>query len=294
MNRRRQIALGLAAALMGSATRLRAQSSTGAVRRVGVLLSGSQAASRAAGGPFREEMARLGWVEGRTVVYDYAAAEGQLAMLPQRATELVARRPDAILLGEVPAALAAKQATTTIPIVFYGIATPVEEGVVSSLARPGGNVTGVSPNLERLLPKRVELLRDIQPKLKRIGILRPPVDPVLDKVVARLESALLPIGVTVVGADVADAAGIESAVSRLASARVEAIIDAMTSGVTLNNRERLIELTNRARLPYVATWPVGADAGALFSYGGRPLQRFVPWRGSWTGFFAARTPVTFR
>jgi putative ABC transport system substrate-binding protein len=266
MNLRRHIVLGFATALAGVAAP-RAQTAAGQVRRVAQFGMGSRLGVIQVSKPFYEEMARFGWVEGRNFVHDVAAADGQIAMLPRLAAELVARGPHVITVGSPTTARAAMQATTTIPILFWDIATPVEAGLVSSLAHPGGNVTGVSASFERLLPKRVQLLHDILPKLKRVGMLRPPVDPVLDKVLAQLEPTLSQLGVTILGADVSEATDIEPAVSRLASAHVEAIVDAVTSAVIYLNRGRLIELTNRARLPWVANWDAGADAGALFSYG---------------------------
>ena len=257
--------MGLATALAGVAAP-RAQTAAGQVRRVGTLALSRSNAIRVSK-TFYEDMARFGWVEGRNFVHDVVGADGQIANLPRLAAELVARGPHVITVANLATARAAMQATTTIPIVFIDIATPVEAGLVSSLARPGGNVTGVSANFERLLPKRIQLLHDILPKLKRVGLLRPPVDPVLDKVLVQLEPTLAQLGKTIVSADVSDATDIERAVSRLSDARAEAIVDAVTSTVIYFNRERLIELTNRVSVPYVANWDVGADAGALFSYG---------------------------
>ena len=147
MNLRRHIVLGLATALAGVAAP-RAQTAAGQVRRVGLLAQGSRLNAIRLSKPFYEEMARFGWVEGRNVVYDVAAADGQIANLPRVAAELVARGPNVIIVGSTTTARAAMQATTTIPILFADIATPVEEGLVNSLARPGGNVTGIAAHFD--------------------------------------------------------------------------------------------------------------------------------------------------
>ena len=121
---------------------------------------------------FRQELSKLGWIEGKNITIEYRFAEQKRDRLPELAAELVRLKVDLIVVTAGPTALAAKRATTTIPIVMTNAADPVGEGLVASLARPGGNVTGLSSLAPELNTKRLEILKDAVPKLARVGILR--------------------------------------------------------------------------------------------------------------------------
>jgi ABC-type uncharacterized transport system substrate-binding protein len=123
---------------------------------------------------FRQEMRKLGWIEGKNIAIEYRFAEQKLDRLPQLAAELVHLKVDLIVVSGTPPAVAAKKATTTIPIVMAASADPVGAGLVASLARPGGNITGLSGLAVELNTKRLEILKDAVPKVARVGILRPP------------------------------------------------------------------------------------------------------------------------
>jgi len=265
MNERRVLVITLVASLAGHAARLRAQGSAGSVRRVGVLAPSTPAKEEVTLKPFFDQMRDLGWVEGQNIAYDRVHADDQHETLPRLAAELVARKPELIYALQNNAALAAKQATQTIPIVF-GVATdPVGLGLVTSLARPGGNVTGMSSTSAPLAPKRVQLLREILPGVKRIGFLADANNPL-----AKLDQqALAPIaaslGLTIIAAEAANPREFDAAVGSLVATRVDAIL--VTSVLATNVRARLIELANQKRIPVVASVARIADAGALFSYG---------------------------
>ena len=265
MNERRVLVITLVASLAGHAARLRAQGSAGSVRRVGVLAPSTPAKEEVTHKPFFDQMRDLGWVEGQNIAYDRVHADDQHETLPRLAAELVARKPELIYALQNNAALAAKQATQTIPIVF-GVATdPVGLGLVTSLARPGGNVTGMSSTSAPLAPKRVQLLREILPGVKRIGFLADANNPL-----AKLDQqALAPIaaslGLTIIAAEAANPREFDAAVGSLVATRVDAIL--VTSVLATNVRARLIELANQKRIPVVASVARIADAGALFSYG---------------------------
>jgi putative ABC transport system substrate-binding protein len=124
----------------------------------------------------RQELRKLGWIEGKTVTFEFRFAEQNPDRLPQLAAELVRLKVDLIVAPAGPSVLAAKEATKTIPIVMTNPADPVGEGMVASLARPGGNVTGLSSMGVELNTKRLEILKDTIPKLSRVGLLRPPLD----------------------------------------------------------------------------------------------------------------------
>ena len=121
---------------------------------------------------FRQELSKVGWIEGKNVTIEYRFAEGKLERLPELAADLVRLKVDLIVASGTPGALAAKNATTTIPIVMTNAGDPVGAGLVASLARPGGNVTGLSSLATELNTKRLEILKDAVPKLARVGLLR--------------------------------------------------------------------------------------------------------------------------
>ena len=160
-------------------------------------------------------MLALGWIEGQNMVYDRVYADDQQRDLPRLADELVARKPELIYAPPQSAAVAARQATRTIAIVFATGFNPVGAGLVESLARPGGNATGVLSVIESLAPKRIELLREMLPGAKRIGLLGDPNDPRL----AGERSALAPVatalGMTIVVGEASNPVEFDPAVARL-------------------------------------------------------------------------------
>jgi putative ABC transport system substrate-binding protein len=147
---------------------------TGKVLRIGFLDSSTASGIAVLVDAFRQELSKLGWVEGKNITIGYRFAEGKRERLPELAAELVRLKVELIVVPAGPSVLAAKGATTTIPIVMTNPADPVGEGMVASLARPGGNVTGLSSLGPELNTKRLEILKDAVPKLGRVGLLRLP------------------------------------------------------------------------------------------------------------------------
>jgi putative ABC transport system substrate-binding protein len=216
--------------------------------------------------PFFEQMGRMGWIDGRTIVYDRVYADDQQQRLAQLAMELVARRPEVIYAPPTPAAIAAKRATETIPIVFGAVWDPVGSGLVTSLARPAGNITGVCVLAESLGPKRLQLLREILPRARRLGWLADSTDPTTRSDRQALEPYAASAAITIVEAEAANPAAVDAAVERLLAERVDVIYTG-TSPLVYNLRQRVIELANRQRVPVIAYRSQLADDGALFSYG---------------------------
>lgn len=260
---RRSFIVVVGSGLLGQAALLRAQTPGRGVRRVGVLAPSTAAKEEINLQPFFDQMRQLGWIEGHTVVYDRAYADDQQQLLPRLAAELVARDPQLIYAPPTPAAVAARRATNTIPIVFGAVHDPVGAGLVASLARPGGNVTGICVLAETLAPKRIQLLREILPNLKRLGWLADASDTSEYRSFAPLAARL---GVTVVFAEVANPQAAEGAMGRLLSERADAIY--IGQGPLLYNmRARMVELANQQRLPVISARAQYADAGAVFTYG---------------------------
>ena len=146
----------------------------GKIFRIGYLDPGTASGSAVLVDAFRQELSKLGWIEGKNITIEYRFAEQKNERLPELAADLVRLKVDLIVVAGTPSALAAKRATTTIPIVMATAGDPVGAGLVASLARPGGNVTGLSSLAPELNTKRLEILKDAVPKLARVGLLRPP------------------------------------------------------------------------------------------------------------------------
>ena len=274
MNRRRLLILALGASLAGHAALLRAQTPAASLRRVGVLAPSSRAKEEVTLKPFFDQMRQLGWIEGQNIVYDRVYADDHNELLPRLAAELVARKPELIYAPPSPAAVAAKQATQTIPIVFGAVTDPVHIGLVTSLGRPGGNVTGICVFAESLAPKRVELLREILPGVKRIGLLRDSTDPATKLDQQALAPLAASLGLTLIVAERANPVEFEAAVAELAAARVDAIVVMGVGSILGNLRVRLMELVNQKRIPVIGGGQLFADAGALCSFSGSFVDRF--------------------
>ena len=267
MNPQRRVWLGL----MGVAPAwalgpglLRAQTDA-RPRRVGVLAPSTAEREALTLEPFYAEMRTLGWIEGRTVVYDRAFGDDRPATLAQAATALVERRPELIYAPPAPAAVAARKATATIPIVFGTGTDPVGTGLVTSLSKPGGNVTGVISVIDSLAPKLIELLGVLLPGARRIGLLSDPADPRSAIDLRALQPVADERGLTLVQGHATSAATFDAAVATLLAQRVHAIITG--TALTFNLRSRLLDLANAGRVPVVGHRAELADVGALFTYG---------------------------
>jgi putative ABC transport system substrate-binding protein len=218
---------------------------------------------------FRQGLRDLGYVEGRNLVIEYREAEGKADRLPALAAELVALKVDVIVAPITSAARAAKQATETIPIVFAVSADPVTDGLVTSLARPGGNVTGLSILAPELVGKRLELLTQAVPGVSRVAVLRLPgaLGERTDKyMLTEAEAAARALGVRLQLVEARGPADIDRAFSDMTSARADALT-VLPSNMFLRERRRLVDLAAKNRLPAVYSGRAVVDAGGLMSYG---------------------------
>ena len=170
---KKRIALWLLATLFLANVSLAEAQQTGKVPRIGFLDSSTASGMAVLLDAFRQELSKLGWIEGKNLTIEYRFAEQKPERVPELAAELVRLKVDLIVVTGRPPAFAAKSATTTIPIVIVNDADPIGAGLVASLARPGGNVTGLSSLGVELATKRIEILKDAVPKLARVGVLRP-------------------------------------------------------------------------------------------------------------------------
>ena len=248
---------------------LAAEAQTAAkVARIG-WLGNSPAASPHLDEAFRQGLRDLDYVEGRNVVIEYRWAEGKFERLPALAAELVALKVDVILAGTVLAAVAAKQAIRTIPIVFAAVADPLGSGLVTSLARPGGNVTGLSVLSPELVGKRLEQLKQALPGVSRVAVLWEPGGggERTDKdMLKRAEVAGQALGVRLQYVEARGPADFDRAFSDMTRAHAGALT-VLPSPMFFNERRRLVDLAAKHRLPAGYPWREGADAGGLISYG---------------------------
>ena len=217
---------------------------------------------------FRQELTKLGWVEGKNIAIEYRFAEQKLDRLPQLAAELVHLKVDLIVVSGTPPAVAAKKATAIIPIVMAASADPVGAGLVTSLARPGGNITGLSGLAVELNTKRLEILKDAVPKVVRVGLLRPPgISIGRDLQLKELRGAAVALKLKLEEIETQlDVQGLESAFQTAKQRQVTAI---MTTNATsfLAERKRIVELAGKHRLPAIYFQKEFVDEGGLMSYG---------------------------
>jgi putative tryptophan/tyrosine transport system substrate-binding protein len=265
MHRREFIArLGGAAVTWPVAARAQQQSSWQRIPHVGIL--NYAAAQDSLVDEFRNALRELGRVEGQDLSITYRWADGQLESLPVLAAELVANNVDVIIaLG--PASWAAKRATTTIPIVMAFSGDPVGNGVVTNLARPGGNITGFSYMSTDLAAKRLELLYRAFSKSARVGILYNPGEPATELEMRETEAAARTIGVALLPLPTTnDPANLEMLFEAATRERVDAVT-VFTHGFAVLNRARIIEQAARRRLPVMYGWREFVSDGGLMSYG---------------------------
>jgi ABC-type uncharacterized transport system substrate-binding protein len=215
---------------------------------------------------FRQEMRKLGWIEGKNIIIEYRFAEQKDERLPELAADLVRLKVDLIVVTGGPAALAAKGATSTIPIVIAQVGDPVGQGLVASLARPGGNVTGLSSLIE-LNTKRLEILKDAVSKLARVGLLVAPSSISVDLPLKELRAAALALKLKLEEIETqADAKGLESAFQTAKQKQVGAIMTLPTRPF-FAERKRIVELAGKYRLPAIYYQKEFVDEGGLMSYG---------------------------
>lgn len=212
---------------------------------------------------FVRGLRELGYVEAKNLVIEYRWVEGKNEGFLPLAAELVRLKVDVIVAHSTPAVLAAKQATATIPIVLLNVPDPVESGLVTSLAHPGGNVTGVSAQSSDFSGKLLQLPKDVVPQLARVAAITPPVR---GPNRTALETAAPTLGITLHAFPVRDSTDIAQAFTMIAQQGVQAIV-VLPDHVTWFHRAQILELATRSRLPTICYYEVWAQAGCLMAYG---------------------------
>jgi ABC-type uncharacterized transport system substrate-binding protein len=260
---------------------LAARAQQSAMPVIGYLGAGSPAPAASTLAIFRQALAEAGYVEGRNVAIEYRFAEGKYDRLPALAAELVRRQVAAIVAVPTPAALAAKAATTTIPIVFAAAEDPVKIGLVANLARPGGNATGASILFAELGPKQLGLLRELVPTAARIGLLINPSNVNAEDLTKGLTAAGAAMGVQIEVIQASNILEIDAAFASLASKRADALVVG-TDSFFFNRRLQLATLATRHAIPAIFNAREYAEAGGLMSYG-TSLREALRHVGIYTG-----------
>jgi putative tryptophan/tyrosine transport system substrate-binding protein len=241
----------------------------GKVPRIGFLDNGTALGNAVLVEAFRQELSKLGWNEAKNITIEYRFAEQRRERLPALAAELVRLKVDLIVTSGGPTPFAAKKATTTIPIVMTASADPAGSGLISSLARPGGNVTGVSNLAIELITKRLEILKDAVPRLSRVGLLRTG-----DTQLKDLRAAAVALKLKLEDVEIElDAKGLESAFQTATQKQVGAIMTPLGSRF-FAERKTIVELAGKYRLPAIYPQKEFVDEGGLMSYGTDTSDQF--------------------
>ena len=242
--------------------------------RIGVLLPGNAGAGTEI---FSQGFRELGYVEGRTAVIEWRWWEGKTERLRDAAAEMVRLNPDVIVVGGSEATKAMKEATRSIPIVFIGPSYPVEEGLVESFARPGGNITGITVAQSDHAAKLLQLLLEVVPALADVGVIWSPANPGSTFNFRDTETAARGLKLKVLSVPMASAADVEAALAAIARARPGALIVHPTP-IPIANAERIAELAIRLRIPSITAFKSLMERGLLMSYGAdvRDVVRRIP------------------
>ena len=238
----------------------------GKVPRVGILDRTAISNSSGLWGAFRQELRNLGWIEGKNIEYRFAEQKNE--SLPELAEDLVRSKVDVIVVTGIPLTLAVKKVTTTIPIVITNVSDPVGAGLVASLARPGGNVTGLASLAPELSTKRLEVLKDTVPRLSRVGVLRLSGDNQGQEIqLKELKPAALALKLKLEEIETqAELKSLQSAFQTANHKQVGAIMPTVTRGF-FGERKRIVELASKYRLPAIYFQKEFVDEGGLMSYG---------------------------
>jgi len=265
VNRRGALVVALAGGLLLGPLPAGAQQ-TGKIPRIGFLGNSTPTLEANLVEPFREGLRELGYVEGQNIVIEYRWAEGKYERFPALIAELLTQKVELIVTAGTPASLAVKKATTSIPLVMVAVGDPVATGLAVSLARPGGNITGLTSISEDLEGKRLELLREVVPKISHVAVFWNPVNASHVKLEKEVRAAAAVLRMNVLSLGVRTAEELDAAFAAIRKERPEALL-VLADRVFLHNRVRIMEFAAQHRLPGVHAYRELVEAGGLMSFG---------------------------
>ena len=271
---RRTFLAGTGAVLLAAPLAAEAQQA-GKVYRIGFLSPASPSDPRVQRflAAFRNGLGELGYVEGQTIAIESRWAAGKYERLPGLAAELVRLKMDVIVTAAVPAIRAAKEATSTIPIIMAVVVDPVATGLVASLARPGGNITGLSIMTPELVGKQLEMLKEVVPKASRVAVLWNPANPGNAPQLRAAEVAARTLGVRLQPLEARGPREIDSAFAAMTKEGASAVV-VLVDVVFIDQRTRIADLAATRRLPSVYGLPESVEAGGLMAYGPSYLYNY--------------------
>ena len=246
----------------------------GRVYRIGNLIQSNPSVAAPFLEAFTQGLREFGYIEGKNIAFERRWADNNVDKLPDLAAELVREKVDLIMVATVPAALATKRATTTVPIVMAGIPDPVALGLVASLARPRGNVTGVAFDVgPEVIGKTLQLLKEAVPKISRVAVLWNPDSPALTAYWKELRSAAQTLRIGLESVEVRASGDFDSAFSAMTRARVDALM-VMPDPLVYSHRRRIVDFAGKSRLPSTYALREFVDEGGLIFYGASYLAAF--------------------
>jgi putative ABC transport system substrate-binding protein len=237
------------------------------IPRIGYLSGASLSSELARIEAFRQGLRELGYVAGKNIIIEWRSAEGNFDRLPALAAELVRLKVDIIVSTGPQDTRAAKEATNAISIIFTQEGDPVASGLVASLARPGGNITGLSTIAPELSGKRLEILKEVVSKLSRVAVFGTSNQSGSAQMLREVEVAAKAFGVKLQYVDVLSPKDIETAFRAAVKGRTEAVLMMVAGAVALAHQTQIVELVVKSRLPAIYATPGSVDAGGLMSYG---------------------------
>jgi ABC-type uncharacterized transport system substrate-binding protein len=238
----------------------------GKIPRVGFMGNSTAALEANLVGPFRDGLRELGYQEGRNIVIEYRWADGKYERFPALVAELLAVPVDVIVTAGTPATLAVKKATSRVPLVMIAVGDPVGTGIVPTLARPGGNITGLSSIAPDLEGKRLELLREVIPKLSHVTLFLNPLNPFHAVSMRQAFAAAQALGIKLQALEVRTSGELEGAFAAIVRTKPDALL-ILADRVFLHNRKRVMDFATEQRLPSVNAYREVVEAGGLMSYG---------------------------
>jgi putative tryptophan/tyrosine transport system substrate-binding protein len=234
--------------------------------RVGFLGNSTAALEANLIGPFREGLRDLGYVEGKNIVIEWRWAEGKYERFPSLIAELIASKVDLIVTAGTPATIALKKATTTLPLVMIAVGDPVGTGLIASLAHPGGNITGLTSISPELDGKRLELLREVIPKISHVAVLWNPTSPLQVVAERETQAAAQAMEIKVLSLGVQAQEQFDDAFAKILKERPGALL-VLADRLFLHHRVRIMDFASKQRLPGVHAYVELVEAGGLMSYG---------------------------
>ena len=266
MNNRRKLVIALGAGALAAPLGLRAQQQLGRTPRIGWVVAGSPVTHATSLAAFRDGLQKLGYSEGQNVAFEYRWAEGNLERLPGLVLDLVQQKVDVILAGGTSVAVAAKNATRSIPIVMAGVGDPVEVGLITNLAHPGGNITGMVAALPDVARKRLEILKEIIPRLARVAVIWNPSSLVAQRESKGVKESASVLRLSLNFYEAQTLTQLQNSLNLIPKSRPDGII-VLNDPFVFTYRKNIAEFASQAKIPSIYGFSEFVTEGGLISYG---------------------------